>query len=245
MSFDFWNTLYLDGREDKRFMLRQEYLAQIINSYRPITSEEFKNALSKSADFFFSEWQNNSRTPTVWERIRFISNYLSVEIREEHVNEIADYFCSLIFSVPPEEIREIKVVIPDLAQKFPLGLISDTGYITGKYIRQFLQRENLLQYFSSFMFSDEQANSKPHRSVFEKTAENLHISLDRLIHIGDLERTDIAGARQAGCYCVKFTGANNSVSPDKTQAHFVINNYQELPATLTKLIEEIRKLENI
>ncbi len=168
-----------------------------------------------------------------------------MEITAEHVNEIADYFCSLIFSVPPAEIPEIKELLPGLAQKFPVGLISDTGYITGKYIRQFLQQENLLQYFSSFMFSDEQQNSKPHRSVFAQTAKNLNISLNRLIHIGDLERTDIAGARQAGCYSIKYNGTNKSDNQDKSQAQFVISNYNELPATLTRLIEEIHNPEDL
>jgi len=168
-----------------------------------------------------------------------------VEITAEHVNEIADYFCSLIFSVPPAEIPEIKELLPGLAQKFPIGLISDTGYITGKYIRQFLQQENLLQYFSSFMFSDEQPNSKPHQSVFAQTAKNLNISLSRLIHIGDLERTDIAGARRAGCYSIKFNGTNKSDNQDKSQAQFVISNYNELPAILTRLIEEIHSPEEL
>ncbi len=210
-----------------------------------VTSEELKIALAKSVDYFFSEWQNKFRTPTVWERVRYICNCLSLQVAAEHVNQVADYFCSLIFSVPPVEIREIKELLPGLAQKFPVGLISDTGYITGKYIRQFLQQENLLQYFSSFMFSDEQPNSKPHRAVFEQTAENLNISVNRLIHIGDLERTDIAGARQAGCYCIKYIGGNNTPGPDITQAHSVINNYQELPAVLSSLVEQVHDQENL
>jgi putative hydrolase of the HAD superfamily len=165
-------------------------------------------------------------------------------MREEHVEQTAGYFCSLIFSVPPAEIPGLKGLIPELARKYPLGLISDTGYITGNYIRQFLQNENLLLYFSSFMFSDEQAYSKPHRSVFEQTARNLNISLERLIHIGDLERTDVAGARQAGCYCIKYTGAHKSPARDETRAHFSIDNYQELPATLDRLIGAMPGLQD-
>jgi HAD superfamily hydrolase (TIGR01549 family) len=170
--------------------------------------------------------------------VRLIGQCLSLEFSDDHINEIADYFCSLIFSVPPAEIAEIKSLLPGLAGEFPLGLISDTGYITGHYIRKFLQQENLLQYFSSFMFSDEQENSKPHRSVFEKTAANLNIPLGRLIHIGDLERTDITGARQAGCYCIKYTGAYKPAAQDNTQAHYIIDNYLDLPPVLNRLITE-------
>jgi len=164
-----------------------------------------------------------------------MAGYLNIRISDEHVNQIADYFCSLIFREPPEEIKEIKGQIPYLAEKFPLGLISDTGYITGKYIRQFLQREDLLKYFQSFMFSDEQPNSKPHRSTFEKTAANLNVPLNRLIHVGDLERTDIAGARNSGCLCIKYTGAHNQMNQNQSGAHFVINDYKDLPGILEKI----------
>lgn len=164
-----------------------------------------------------------------------MGEYLNVPIRDEHVHQIADYFCSLIFREPPEEITEIKQRIPDLAKKFPLGLISDTGYITGNYIRRFLQQEDLLKYFTSFMFSDEQPYSKPHRSVFEKTAANLEVTLNRLIHIGDLERTDIAGARNCRCIAIKYTGGYYQADHNQSRAHFVINDFRDLPGILEKI----------
>jgi putative hydrolase of the HAD superfamily len=210
-----------------------------------VEDEELQKALLLATDFFFSEWEKNFRTPTVHERIRFMSECLAIDLQQEQVIQLADYFGSLIFVIPPQKIGSVKNQIPYLAEKFPLGLISDTGYISGKYIRLFLAQEGLDRYFQSFVFSDEQSNSKPHRSAFEKTASNLKVSLPRLIHIGDMERTDIAGARQAGCFTIKYTGAHRPLEENQTQAHYVINDYQQLMETLDKAVMDIMGAEKI
>jgi len=210
-----------------------------VNLYRPVKAEELEKVLLQSAEFFFSEWEKNFRTPPSRERIQFMSKHLGIELRDEHIAQVSDYFGSLIFEVPPREIQGVKKLIPDLAEKFPLGLISDTGYISGKYIRKFLVQENLDQYFKSYIFSDEQPNSKPHRSVFEKTAHNLNVSLSRLIHIGDLERTDISGAIQAGCHCIKFINGQRQDAQEPTQAHYVFHDYRNFREALEYMISDL------
>jgi putative hydrolase of the HAD superfamily len=240
LSFDFWNTLYLDEYEDQRFALRRECFSRIVNLYRRVEEEEIISVLNRANDFFYSEWENRFRTPPARERLSFMCRELSIILSEEHIRELADTFGGLVFRVPPREIPGIKRQIPVLAQRYPLGLISDTGYISGNYIRLFLQKEGLFPYFNSFVFSDEQLHSKPHPSVFARTAANLQVPLNRLIHIGDMERTDIAGARGAGCWCIKYTGSGNQAEGIPSQAHRIISRYESLPDVLENLSERIR-----
>ncbi len=221
ISFDFWNTLYADGAEDKRRILRKEYFASIISSYRDLESCEIEQAFTAGSNFFLDNWINNSITPTAADRIRFMAKYLSVELSEDHIRNTVEFFGQMIFEVPPQEIDFVKEMIPTLSARYPLGIISDTGYISGKYICKFLGQENLLEYFSSFIFSDENKYSKPHISVFNKTAKKLGISTQDLIHVGDLERTDVAGAINAGCTSIKFTGANHDIVDDGSTPYIV------------------------
>ena len=226
ISFDFWNTLYADGEEFKRRILRKEYFASIIRSYREIEPQKIEQAFEAGSKFFLDNWINHSTTPTAAARIRFMAEYLSVRLSEDQVHAAVEFFGQMIFEVPPQEIDFVKEMIPELSERYPLGIISDTGYISGKYIRKFLSQENLLKYFSSFIFSDENKYSKPHISVFNKTAKNLGISTQDLIHVGDLERTDVAGAINAGCTSIKFTGANHDIV-EGGRAHYIVAKYED------------------
>jgi len=233
LSFDFWNTLYADGAEDHRRILRKEYFAALINTYGNYGPADIEQAFSAGSNLFLENWIHHSRTPTAPERLRFMAQSLGISLKESHVQEATKYYGQMIFEIQPGEIDFVKELLPELAKKYPLGIISDTGYITGEYIRKFLKKENLLKHFSSFIFSDENEHSKPHNSVFQKTAEKLGVETKKLMHVGDLERTDVAGAEKSGCISVKFTGVHNDNSQNG-QAQYVISNYREL----LKILEE-------
>jgi len=180
-----------------------------------------------STTFFIYEWQNNYRTPTAPERIQYMAKLLSVKLDNEDIDKISEYFGNLIFSVPPDNTTVNLKVVRQLVENYPIGLISDTGYISGKYIREFLLKQGILSYFRSMIFSDEQKFCKPHSSVFLKTCKKLNIHSSRLIHIGDLEHTDIKGAKDFGCIGIRFTGWNNG-APESSRADQIINNYNDL-----------------
>ena len=88
ISFDFWNTLYADGAEDKRRILRKEYFASIISSYRDLELGEIEQAFTAGSKFFLDNWINHSITPTAAERTRFMAKYLSVGLSEDHVGDL-------------------------------------------------------------------------------------------------------------------------------------------------------------
>jgi putative hydrolase of the HAD superfamily len=233
VSFDFWNTLYADGAEDQRRILRKEFFADLMAEYGEFEPADIEKAISAGSNLFLENWINHSRTPTAAERIRFMAKSLEINLKELHVQAATEYFGRMIFDIPPREIDFVKILIPELAKNYPLGIISDTGYITGEYIRKFLKKENLIKYFSSFVFSDENEHSKPHESVFRETAKKLGVEIKDMMHIGDLERTDVTGANNAGCISVKFTGVHNDNSYNG-QAQYSISDYRQLLKLLSK-----------
>jgi len=235
ISFDFWNTLYANGPEDLRREKRTEYFYQLIRSKKIITIDQIKDVFDLSFDYFITEWKGKHRTPTTVERIQFMTNVLEVELDQGEIEETYHYFSGIIEEIPPANINGISELLPQLSRRFNLGIISDTGYISGWHIRKFLEQQNILQHFQSLLFSDEQGLSKPHRDMFLRTSENLGVHPERLIHIGDLERTDIGGAVDAGCIAVLFTGASGNNGSD-TLAQYILSDYSELEEILASII---------
>jgi putative hydrolase of the HAD superfamily len=235
VSFDFWNTLYAYGSEDQRMIRRKQIFKNYVKHYRTIANKDIDKAFNISTHYFIREWKDNTRTPTAPERIELMTQYLELSISEKHITQIAEEFGRLITEIPPKEIAEAKNIVQALSQEVTLGIISDTGYIAGRHIRQFLEQDGMLGCFSSFVFSDEQKYSKPHVSVFEKTDKQLNTELTQLIHIGDLERTDIEGANSAGCRSIKFTGADKHAN-STSKAQLVVQTYRELNSGLNQLL---------
>ena len=235
ISFDFWNTLFGNGDEPARHKKRIDYFHRIVSTYIKSDYTAVENAFRESTQFFLHEWQNNYRTPTASERIRYMSKFLGVTLSNDDIKKTADYFGQLIFIIPPEKNPENIRIIKELSEKYPLGLISDTGYISGKYIRQFLIQEDLITSFSSLFFSDEHSHSKPHLSVFKSTCTALNISCSQLIHIGDLEKTDMKGASDSGGIGIKYTAWNNNKDTN-SMANYTIGSYKELYEIITNIV---------
>ena len=80
--------------------------------------------------------------------------------------------------------------------------MSDTGVTPGTVIREYLDGLSLLQHFASTVFSDETGHCKPHHHQFRLALRNLDAQPYEAIHVGDLLRTDVAGAQAAGMRAV-------------------------------------------
>lgn len=77
------------------------------------------------------------------------------------------------------------------------GLICDTGFSPGRVVRQLLDRVGLLELLEVTIFSDEIGAPKPDPAVFRAALDGLGVSAADAVHVGDLRRSDIAGARAA------------------------------------------------
>lgn len=86
------------------------------------------------------------------------------------------------------------------------ALICDTGFTPGRVVRQLLARHDLLAQLELTIFSDEIGVTKPHPRAFASALEGLGVSAQGAVHVGDIRRSDIAGARAAGMGSVRFAG---------------------------------------
>ncbi len=84
------------------------------------------------------------------------------------------------------------------------ALVCDTGFSPGRIVRRLLDRHGLLELLEVQIFSDEAGVPKPHPRVFHSALEPLGAEPHQAVHVGDLRRTDVAGARAAGMGTVRI-----------------------------------------
>jgi putative hydrolase of the HAD superfamily len=143
---------------------------------------------------------------------------------------------------PPEVVPDASAVLAELAADYRLAVISDTGLTPGRVLRQILEQDGLLPYFTHLTFSDELGRSKPHAEAFEATLAALNATPAEGVHVGDLLRTDIAGAQSVGMRGVQYVGVMRDEwsmslahpSPEPVTPDAVIHAHTELPPLLAR-----------
>lgn len=107
------------------------------------------------------------------------------------------------------------------------ALVCDTGLTPGRVVRRLLDRVGLLEGLEVLIFSDEIGVPKPHPRAFEAALKPLGASPERAVHVGDLRRTDVAGARGAGMAAVRLRAHFDDTS-DLPEADAVADSHADL-----------------
>jgi putative hydrolase of the HAD superfamily len=110
-------------------------------------------------------------------------------------------------------------------------LVCDTGLTPGRVVRRLLDRVGLLDLLEVLAFSDEVGAPKPDPRAFLAALEPLGVDPKEALHVGDLRRTDVAGARALGMRSVRIHAYHDDASalPD---ADFVVGSHAELAGLL-------------
>ncbi|HEY7875063.1 MAG TPA: HAD family hydrolase [Actinomycetota bacterium] len=107
------------------------------------------------------------------------------------------------------------------------GLVCDTGFTPGRVVRQILDDAGLLRYLEVLCFSDEVGVPKPGNEIFAKALAELGARPPEAVHVGDLRRTDIAGARDIGMHGIRYRGVHDDRT-DAADAECVIDDHRKL-----------------
>jgi putative hydrolase of the HAD superfamily len=159
--------------------------------------------------------------------------HLEVTLSEPSLSELVVKFEELLLERPPILIDGAAEVLKELSKHYRLGIISDVGFSPGRVLKQVLAAHGLVDLFDSLVFSDEAGRAKPHLEVFERAARSLSAEPGEMVHVGDLERTDIIGAKSAGYRAIRFTGITQMDEDESSIADFVTDDLTEIP----KLVE--------
>jgi FMN phosphatase YigB (HAD superfamily) len=160
----------------------------------------------------------------------------ALEIEEGGGARVAEAFLGAINEVELELAPEIRPVLQELgARGIRVGIVCDVGFSGGAMLRELLGREGLLEHFEGWSFSDETRHYKPAPEAFEAALAALRARPQEAIHVGDLRRTDVAGAAAFGMTTARYRGMHDDPDESGVEADFVIDSHLELIEVVDRL----------
>lgn len=205
ITFDFWGTLFRDANGTERHQHRVAALVRMAGLEETVADTTLRDIMA----FFLQMHIETQHTLTPRDAVQLACARHGVVLADQDAYQLAEIFGNAILEFPPCPIENALTAVKAAAEQFPVGLISDTGFSPGRNLRVLLEKEGFLSYFDALTFSDETGVAKPQPFMFESTAATLGVAPYELLHIGDLEPTDIVGAHQVHSLAGLFTAVND------------------------------------
>jgi len=232
VTLDLWNTIFVE----KSF---SEYRVETIRCHLEDHGisrelEDIQEGFRYASKLFEKEWKENYQQMPLNTRIKHILDSLEASLPQDTINQIITEFYQTFLIYPPEFKEEVIETIEALKPEYKLGIISDTGISHGKVIRKYLESIGILKHFSSTIFSDELGYNKPHKLPFQTALKELDIKPHEAVHVGDLLRTDVAGAKNIGMKAVWIKMVEQK-ELDGVKPDYIITKLPELLEYLNKM----------
>ena len=232
VTFDLWNTLievvsYTDARVNALYgaAVRAGFTGPV---------EAAAEAYRGSTEWYEREWRTRHVQVDSGARLDYMLGELGVKLAPADRAALAEEFEDVFLRNPPPLKRGALEAVTQLSSRYRLGVISDTGITPGRAMRRYFEDRGMMGYFSSLVFSDETGLCKPHPDVFRRALSELGAEPREAVHVGDLLRTDIAGAKGAGMRAVwvrsPYQDGESDAEPD-----YVIDSLHELPGIIESL----------
>jgi HAD superfamily hydrolase (TIGR01509 family) len=208
ITFDLWGTLIRETPESAR-KIRE---ARTRNLYILLQEQGYPGTLE---DVEAAYEHVGERLETIWSRHEDVGPEGQVQLLLDTLD--SDWkapqdrmlLANLEWAYVSPVLKALPVLNPGAAEllnglrgQYRLGLICNTGRTPGTMLKIVLQRLGILDHFDVLTFSDVLGIRKPEPQIFHLTLEQLEVSADRALHVGDNHSTDVLGARRVGMWAV-------------------------------------------
>ena len=233
VTFDFWNTLVYEERGHLRGRRLAAWAGILEDAGFACERQQLDAAFDESWQAYVRAWTANEQFLAVQGAERCLES-LGYDIPDDVRDALVDAFCT---AGDDAELRLTDGVADCLgalrSTGVAIGIICDVGMTPSSTLRTHLDRNGVLERFDHWSFSDEVGWYKPAPEIFRHALAGLgDVAPARAAHVGDIRRTDVAGALGMGMVAVRYTGVSDDTTESEPEATHVIADHRELPAVL-------------
>jgi putative hydrolase of the HAD superfamily len=238
VTFDYWQTLVSERRGEMRDLQIARCERALDDAGQPRSTEALRVAFAENWEVFERHWRDNAGPYGYEESVRSIAERLGVRLTAGLRDRLERAFLEVGETAPLFPAPGVAGCLATLRSAgVRLGIVCDVGLTPSSVLRRRLEGFGLLRYFEAWAFSDETGWFKPAAAAFQPVLDSLGVEPAEAAHVGDNERTDVAGAKALGMVSVQYTGMFELAAwlPEQApggMADHVIDDHAELPAVL-------------
>jgi putative hydrolase of the HAD superfamily len=199
-----WGTLFDDNHAPSDTIIyserRQSFLREELQKAGYVVDGERMKAAYKRAWIFFDEQWAQQKAFGAADGVREMLRFLNAALPADSLSRVVKFFEEVFVGDIPPQLDDSMAAVKKLGKVYRLALISDTAWTPGRVMRGVLQHHGALDSFGATIFSGEAGVTKPHRRMFQLAIEGLGVKPAECLHVGDLQRTDVVGAKAAGMH---------------------------------------------
>ncbi len=206
VTFDFWGTLYTEGdAEARRKAMRSEYARNFLMGLgADVTAQQIDYAFEITWKELYHQYKTNHVGYTAEDIGQTLARTVGQQLTLDDAVRLGELASTAGRDEPPVPLPGALEVIQALTGKVRLGLISDTGFTLGHDLYAVMEADGFAQMIEQFTFSNQTGTTKPELRQFHHTLHRLDSRAEQAVHVGDLEDTDVAGAKAAGMRAVRI-----------------------------------------
>lgn len=238
VTLDCWQTLLVETDNAGAVALRTEALKQAASrTGRALRTAGATEILDTVWRRHTQKWQNHKAVGSA-HMARWCLESLGLE-PQELAREAPELERAFAYASLHSEINALEGAQETLDFLVSAGLrcalVCDTGFSPGAVVRRLLERAGLAANLHAQIFSDEVGVPKPEPAIFNAALDALDARPGETVHVGDLKRTDVAGARDLGLRTVRIRQTHDDTSR-LADADCVVDSHADLRAALTPLL---------
>ncbi|HWD08132.1 MAG TPA: HAD family hydrolase [Actinomycetota bacterium] len=208
VTLDCWATLLDDLDRGEALRRRAAALAALATRLgQALTPEEAAATIEAAWSYHVGEWRGG-RLFGPEGAARWCLEELGLPADDAGIEELAEAIATGTVTAGTAVVDGAAEALAALRQAgIQTALICDTGFTPARCVRDALSYHGLE--LDHYFFSDEVGVPKPQPPIFQAALEATGAAPADAVHIGDLRRTDVAGARAAGMAAVRFAGVHD------------------------------------
>lgn len=236
--FDLWGTLIYDDPEisERRNALRLKSARDVLAAFGHVyeaadIGAAFLAAGTELERIHAAELDISARGRTVL-YLRHLDPSLGELLDDRAWRRLDQAILAPALTHPPPMLPGALDVLAGIrALDLRVALISNTGITPGVVLRCLLDEIGLGQLFDLAVFSDEVELSKPATAIFEHALEQLGLTPEEAVFVGDQPVLDVLGARRAGMWMVQI----GDLATENAEPHARIGALADLLPALRSL----------